>query len=137
MSAENKAIVKSFLQEVLNGKAVASVDKYVAANYVDHSVVPGLPNNREGFKELLNQFFNAFPDMKVTIEDIIAEEDRVVLRVTSSGTHKGEFMGIAPTGKSFSIGEIHIMRMENGQMVEHWGIEDNMSMMQQLGVIPS
>ena len=137
MSAENKAIAKSFLQEVLNGKAVASVDKYVAANYVEHSVLPGLPNNREGFKELLNQFFNAFPDMKVTIEDIIAEEDRVVLRVTSSGTHKGEFMGIAPTDKSFSIGEIHIMRMENGQMVEHWGIEDNMSMMQQLGVIPS
>lgn len=137
MSAENKAIVKSFLQEVLNGKAVASVDKYVAANYVDHSLAPGLPNNREGFKELLNQFFNAFPDMKVTVEDIIAEEDRVVLRVTSSGTHKGEFMGIAPTSKSFSIGEIHIMRMENGQMIEHWGIEDNMSMMQQLGVIPS
>ena len=137
MSAENKAIAKSFLQEVLNGKAVASVDKYVAANYVEHSVLPGLPNNREGFKELLNQFFNAFPDMKATVEDIIAEEDKIVLRVTSSGTHKGEFMGIAPTGKSFSIGEIHIMRMENGQMVEHWGIEDNMSMMQQLGVIPS
>ena len=80
---------------------------------------------------------SAFPDFKATIEHLIAEGDKVVLHMTWTGTQKGEFMGIPPTGKSISINVIDIVRIADGQVVEHWGIMDQMAMMQQLGVIPA
>jgi predicted ester cyclase len=80
---------------------------------------------------------NAFPDFKATIDDIVAESDKVVIRMTWSGTHKGEFMGIPATGKRVSFGVIDIMRIAGGKLVEHWGQTDTMGMMQQLGAIPA
>ena len=82
-------------------------------------------------------FRSAFPDFKVTIDDMIAEGDKVVVRGTWSGTHKGEFMGIPATGKSVSFGVIDTVRIAGGKMVEHWGLMDNFRLMQQLGVIPA
>ena len=82
-------------------------------------------------------FMGAFPDMSFLIENLIAEEDKVVMRITSTGTHHGDLIGIAATGKKISYGEIHVVRLAGGKIVEHWGIEDQMGMMQQLGVIPS
>jgi predicted ester cyclase len=79
---------------------------------------------------------SAFPDFKATIEDIVAEGDKVVVRQTFSGTHKGEFMGVPPTGKSISIGVIDIIRVDGGKFVEHWGQMDTTGMIQQLGAIP-
>jgi predicted ester cyclase len=79
---------------------------------------------------------SAFPDFKATIKQLIAEGDKVVLYMTWTGTQKGEFMGVPPTGKSISIDVIDIMRIAEGQFVEHWGVMDQMAMMQQLGVIP-
>jgi predicted ester cyclase len=82
-------------------------------------------------------FRGAFPDFKVTIDDLIAEGDKVVIRATWNGTQKGEFMGIPPTGKRVSFGVIDIIRMAGGKAVEHWGQMDSMGMMQQLGVAPA
>ena len=86
---------------------------------------------------MLSIFRSAFPDFKATIDDIIAEGDKVVIRQTFSGTHKGEFMGIAPTGKRVSFGVMDIVRIAGGKFVEHWGQMDSMGMMQQLGAIPT
>ncbi len=80
---------------------------------------------------------SAFPDFKATIDDILAEDDKVVLRMTWNGTQKGEFLGVPATGKRVSFGVIDIIRIANGKLVEHWGQMDSMSMMQQLGAIPA
>ena len=74
--------------------------------------------------------------MQVTVEDLIAEGDKVVGRMTASGTHKGEFMGAAPTNKVVTMQETHICRFSQGKVVEHWGLEDSMGLMQQLGLVP-
>ncbi len=84
----------------------------------------------------MQMFFSAFPDIKVTTHHLVAEGDMVVEYQTTEGTHQGELMGIPATGKTVSITEMHMVRIANGQAVEHWGLADNMTMMQQLGIIP-
>ena len=80
-------------------------------------------------------FRNAFPDLAITEEDLIAEDDKVVMRQVTTGTHQGDFMGIAATGKKVEMHDIHIVRLADDKIVEHWGVEDNLGMMQQLGVV--
>ena len=113
------------------------VDELVGANIIDHSPMPGQGPGSEGLKDALTMFRGAFPDLQVTIEDMIAEGEKVVVRVTMRGTHQGEFMGIPATNKKIEIGEMHIVRFAGGKMVEHWGQEDSLGTMQQLGVIPT
>ena len=86
---------------------------------------------------MMGMFFTAFPDLDVHIDELIAEGDTVVGRMTTSGTHKGDFMGIPATGKKATFTEMHMIRLANGKMVDHWGNSDDLGMMQQLGVIPS
>ena len=106
----------------------------LAPGFVDHEELPpGIPPGREGVKQLTNMFRSAFPDFKATIDDMIGEGDKVVARQTWSGTHKGEFMGVPPTGKKVSFGVIDIVRIAGGKVVEHWGQMDGMGMMKQLG----
>jgi steroid delta-isomerase-like uncharacterized protein len=138
MSAEqNKALVRQMVEEMFNRGNISVADKFLAPDFVEREELPpGIPRDREGVKQLTAMFRSAFPDFKATIDDIIAEGDKVVIRQTWSGTHKGEFMGIPPTGKRVSIGVIDIIRMAGGKGVEHWGQMDNMRMMQQLGVVP-
>ncbi len=135
MSGVNKAIAKSFVQEVINGGDLSAVDKYMAADIKDHTPMPGIPEGPEGFKELLTMLRGAFPDMHSSLDHVIAEDDKVAMFGTFTGTHKGEFMGIPATGKQVSMNEFHLVRMQDGKMVEHWGVEDNMAMMTQLGVV--
>jgi steroid delta-isomerase-like uncharacterized protein len=138
MSTEqNKELVRQFIEEVFNKGNVHMVDSLVAPTFVEHEELPpGIPNDREGVKLLPNMMHSAFPDFKATIEDMIADGDKVVIRMTWEGTQKGEFMGIPPTGKSMSIGVIDIMRIASGQLVEHWGQMDSAALMQQLGAMP-
>lgn len=84
---------------------------------------------------MIGGFLAAFPDFHATIEDMVAEGDKVVVRVTATGTHQGDFMGIPATGKPFKYQEIHIARIADGKMAEHWGVEDTLGMLQQLGVV--
>lgn len=85
----------------------------------------------------MGMFFSAFPDLHANIDMLVAEGDVVVGRMTTTGTHRGEFMGIAATGKQVSFTETHIVRIANGKAVEHWGNSDDLAMMQQIGVVPT
>ena len=137
MSEENKATFRKLIEEGFVQGNTAVVDELVGANIIDHSPMPGQGPGSEGLKDALTMFRGAFPDLQVTIEDMIAEGEKVVVRVTMRGTHQGEFMGIPATNKKIEIGEMHIVRFAGGKMVEHWGQEDSLGMMQQLGVIPT
>ena len=133
---ENKALMHRFYEEISKGN-LAVVDELIAADVVEHSsFVPEQAPGRQGTLELFTMIRAAFPDLRVTVEDMVAEGDKVVARGTFGGTHKGEFMGIAPTGKQITIGVIEIVRIAGGKMVEHWNVVDNLGMMQQLGVVP-
>ena len=134
---ENKAIVDRYREEVFNEKTLAATEKYVSPSYVRHD--PGAPaevRGPDGVKQLATMFFAAFPDIHFTAEDIIAEGDLVVQRLTSHGTHQGAFMGIPPTGKSLTVTAIEIFRIAGGKIVEQWVEADYLGLMQQLGVIP-
>jgi len=133
---ENKVTVRMFYDEVLNRRNLGVIDKVTAENYVDHTAAPGLPPGREGEKLWFQMLHAAFPDGQTTIDDIIAEGDKVVVRGTMTGTHSAEFMGIPATGKEVKISGIDITRFENGLSAEHWGQWDVAGLMVQLGVAP-
>ena len=139
MSTEqNKALVRQMVEEVFNRGNISLADKFLAPDFVEHEQLPpGVPSGREGVKQLTAMIRNTFPDFKATIEDVIAEGDKVVIRMTWTGTQKGEFMGVPPTGKRVSFQVFDIIRVAGGKFVEHWGQMDNMGMMQQLGAIPA
>jgi predicted ester cyclase len=138
MSAEdNKATNRRFYEEVINQKHLAVVDEIAGANYVNHSFPPGLPPGREGLKAFVGAFHAAFPDGQLSIDQMIGEGETVATRLTFRGTHTGDFLGIAPTGKQVAVPALDMARFADGKMVEHWGGPDQMSLMQQLGVIPS
>jgi len=133
---QNKALLSRMIEEVFNRGKISLVDDFLAPDFVEQEELPpGIPPGPEGVKQLSSLFRSAFPDLKVKIDDTIADGDKVVVRCTWSGTHKGEFMGIPPTGKSVSFGVIDIVRFAGGKIVEHWGQMDAMRMMQQLGAV--
>jgi steroid delta-isomerase-like uncharacterized protein len=134
---ENRTTIRHFLEELFNQQDMSAIDRYLASEYVDHVVPPGVPPTRDGFRQFISMFFVALPDFHYTIDDVLADGDKVAVRLTAQGTQQGEFMGIPPTGKQATWGEMHIGRMQDGKIVEHWGQVDNMSMLQQLGVIPT
>ena len=137
MSEENKAKVRRLYSGLSSQGDLSVADGLVAENFVDHNPPgPGIAPGREGFKQVFAGFLSAFPDMAITIDDQVAEGDKVVTRITASGTHQGDYMGMPATGKSFSIGAVDIFRFEGGKIVERWGQGDTMGMMQQLGVMP-
>ena len=136
MSAEgNKAIVRRFVEEVQNGGDLMVLDELAAPGYVNHSAPPGVPADREGLKQLTAMFRRAFPDGRMTIEDMVAEGDRVATRKTFRGTHRGELMGIPPTGREVAIGLIDIVRLGGGKVVESWSAADDLGLLQQLGAL--
>ncbi len=138
MSTEdNKAAVRRFYEEVINKKNLAAIDEFIDPHGIDHALPPGMPGGIEGSKQFIGMYLTAFPDLHFTVEDMIAEGDRVVSRLTTRGTHKGALMGIPPTGKQVTITGIDINRIVGGKSVEHWLEMDTMGMMQQLGVIPA
>jgi steroid delta-isomerase-like uncharacterized protein len=129
----NKALFKTFVDEVMNNGNMAKVDELMAADFVEHEEMPpGTPPGREGCKAFFVMFRKAFPDTKVTIDDLMAEGDKVMALETWTGTNKGSFMGMPATGRTVSFQCVDVVRMENGKAVEHWGVADRMGMMQQL-----
>jgi steroid delta-isomerase-like uncharacterized protein len=134
---ENKALVRRVFEELLNKKNLAAVDESYAAGYVYHG--PGGQDTKgpEAFKQLIGGLHTAFPDFHDTIEDQIAEGDKVVTRFIDRGTHQGEFQGIAPTGKRFTMTGLLITRIQDGKIAEEWEELDLLGLMQQLGAIPA
>jgi len=138
MSTEdNKAVSRRFYEEVINQKQLAVINEVAGDNYLSHDFPPGLPPGREGLNIFISVFHAAFPDGHLTIDQMIAEGDTVATRLTFHGTHTGEFQGIAPTGKKVTIPALDMARFESGKLVEHWGGPNQMSLLQQLGVIPA
>jgi predicted ester cyclase len=133
---EKKALVRREIEEAWHKGNLMVVDEIYAANFIDHSPFPGTTPDREGIKQFIKIIRDAFPDIKLTIEDLISESDKVVERVTATGTNKGEFMGTTPTGKQITVPIITINRFTGDKIVERWSISDQLAMMRQLGVIP-
>ncbi len=133
---ENKAIERRFFEEVVNKGNLAVLDELLAPDFVDHSASPGIAPDREGYKQFFAMTHSAFPDFHSTLEDMFAEGDKVVQRFTARGTHQGEWMGIAPTGKQMTIPGIAIHRITGGKIVEDWVSMDMLGALQQLGVVP-
>ena len=136
MSTEQNKTVANNIPAELNKRNLGILDQVIDAKGVDHAVPPGMPQTRETTKQFLSALISAFPDLTYTIEDTIAEGDRVTQRVTASGTMKGEFMGMQPSGKKATWSEIHILRFGNGKVVEHWANVDQLGMLTQLGFMP-
>ena len=136
MSEENKVLNRRIF-EAIGNKNLDALDELIAADTVDHVLPPELPPGLDGQKAFIGMFISAFPDIKMTVEDEIAEGDKVVTRWTAAGTHTGELMGIPATGKQVTMKGVDINRFSGGKNVEHWGQLDQMGLMQQLGVIPT
>jgi steroid delta-isomerase-like uncharacterized protein len=140
MSTEaNKAIVVQLYEEVWNCGNLDLADKLIALQAVDHDpqLPPGPPGGPQGLKAAVTMRRRAFPDDHHTIEDLIAEGDKVVARLTRIDTHLGTFLDLPPTGKHISTTSIHIFRFADGQLVEHWASRDDLGLLQQLGAVPA
>jgi steroid delta-isomerase-like uncharacterized protein len=133
---DNKATVTKFLDRVNKGDLTV-IDEIFDPAFVDHEAMPGVPPGREGLKQFFAMYLKAFPDMKVSVTHLIAEGDTVLIHHLTTGTNKGDFMGMPATGKAVNFDEMHLVRLAHGKVVEHWGVEDTMTMMQQLGLVPS
>jgi steroid delta-isomerase-like uncharacterized protein len=137
MSTEdNKALVRRAYEEIWGKGDFAVEQELVATDVVDHNAPAGLPPGLEGHHQGLVMFRNAFPDLQITLGDLIAEGDKVVDRWTMCATHTGPFMNIPPTGKQVTVTGMDISRIKNGKIVEYWHQEDMLGLLQQLGVIP-
>jgi steroid delta-isomerase-like uncharacterized protein len=135
MSAEeNKAIMRRFWDVWEEGN-IELLDELLAPEYINHTLAaPDLPPGPEGVKAVVSMFRSAMSDLKVVIEDMVAEGEKVVTRYALEGTHKGELFGVAPTGRGLSIKSMTVERVVEGKIIEHWRVTDEMGMMRQLGV---
>ena len=134
---QNRAIVRRYYDEVLNGGTVAVLDEIAVEDYIENDPFPGMGNGREQLKLRAGALLSAFSPCTFKIEDIVAEGDRVAVRWRSRGTQSGEFMGIPPTNRSYEIAGIDFHRLADGRMAEHWHVVDQLSQLQQLGLLPS
>ena len=136
MSTEaNKAIVRRY-QQLLNKNKLDALGEVVAEDFQMPDLFPGLPQGIAGARMIHQIGIAGMPDWHVTIEDLIAEGDKVAARITMTGTQTGEFVGLPPSDKKVTISGMYIARIANGKIVEHRGIEDALGMLQQLGAIP-
>ncbi len=129
---ENKAIIRRRVEEIWNSGNLTTADELIVTDYASNGQAIG----REGFKQFVTSVRTAFPDLYFTIEDLIAEGDKVVVRYTGRGTHKGDFSGIPATGKQVIFTGIDLFCIADGKMAEEWLNFDRLGMLQQLGMIP-
>ncbi len=136
MSA-NKEIIRRLVDGVWKDRDLTMIDDLVAEDYIGHDPTqPGPITGKAGFKQFVGMYQSAFEDASVTIDDQIAEGDKVVTRWTGRGTHTGELMGIAPTGKEVTVSGLTVSRIANGKIAEEWELMDALGMLVQLGAVP-
>jgi steroid delta-isomerase-like uncharacterized protein len=132
--AESKAVVRRLIEEVWTGGNVAVADEVIATNFVRHGpTAEGEVRGREGLKRLVGMYRTAYPDLRIRLEDQVAEGAQVVTRWTASGTHRGALMGITPTGKTIMVAGVIVDRVVGGKIETEWAFYDVMGMLQQLG----
>jgi len=136
MSQEQQiAAFRKVVEQAYSRGDLAVLDEVFAADFVEHQA--GIvPPNLDGVKGSITALRSAFPDLTLTVEDIIAGGDRTWARLTGRGTHSGPFMGLPPTGRSFAITVIDICRFSDGKIAEHWGVADQLTLMVQIGALP-
>ncbi len=133
---DNRAIVRRLIEEVYNQGNLAVADELYSMDAVRHDpATPDVGRGPEFAKQIASRYRRAFPDLRLTIADMVVEGDKVATRWASTGTHQGELEGVAPTGKNFSLSGISIARFANGKIVEEWVNWDALGMMKQLGII--
>jgi steroid delta-isomerase-like uncharacterized protein len=136
MSTEtNKTLARRVFEEVLNGKNLDLLDEVAAPDYIEHSPLPGQGTGIDGIRDRYTMLFNAF-DFRFSVDDVIAEGDKVVLRWTQTGTHIGPLFGMPATGRSSRTTGIEIWRVADGRLAEHWDAVDVYGQLMQLGLIP-
>ncbi len=132
----NKEVARRFYDEVFNERRVEVLDELAVSDYEEHDPLPGQGTGLEGLKGRVRMVIDGL-DPHFLIEDMIAEGEKVVVRWTNSGTNSGAFLGMPPTGRSFSIQGIDIYRLADGKLAEHWHVVDMLAHMQQLGLLPT
>jgi steroid delta-isomerase-like uncharacterized protein len=138
VSEENKALARREIEEVFTQGNLEVADEIYAADFVDHDLSLSWDiHGPEEMKEYVGMYRSAFPDLRVTLEDQVAEGDKVVNRWTARGTHRGEYMGASPSGKEVEFTGIHISRIARGKLAESWQNYDALGLMQQIGIIPT
>jgi steroid delta-isomerase-like uncharacterized protein len=133
---ESKVVVRRFIDEIFVKGNAEAVDKLATHDFVPHSW-PSVAPGAESLKQAVRRVSAALSDVRMKIEDMIAEDDKVAVRLTAHGTHRGDFMGLTATGKQYSISETHIFHMRDGKVAEHWRDADMLGLMRQLGGLPS
>ena len=136
MGTDLKTTIERIPLEILNQGRYDLIDEIYAPDFVERYAQPGFPPTREGFKQFAMAYRSAFPDLHYTVDDAIEAGDKIVHRLSASGTMKGDFAGMPATGKHATWTEIHIWRVANGQVVEHWGLVDQLGLFVQLGIVP-
>jgi steroid delta-isomerase-like uncharacterized protein len=135
---QNKTIVRRVDIEAFSANGDLSVlDEFVAADVVNHTAPPEMQHGRENLRQLAQLWRAAFPDLRVTVDDILADDDLVVVAWTGGGTHLGSLFGIPPTGKRAAMSGIEFNRMRDGRVVERWGNNDQLGLFVQLGLAPA
>jgi steroid delta-isomerase-like uncharacterized protein len=134
----NKRVARRLADEVFSAGNMRTLDEILATGYVNHNMpVPGIPGTKEGFRRIVAATRDAFPDVHVNVQAVVAEGDLVVFRDTVHATSRGAFFGVPPNGKRLEWSEIHFLRVANGQIVEHWTNFDQLGILRQLGAIPA
>ena len=134
---ENKAVVRRFLDEVISKGNMAALDDVCTPDFIWHGGSVGEFRSLEEFKQGVGPFFTAFPDLRVTADELLGEGSQAVCRYTWHGTHQGDFFGVPATGKRVGVSGISIYRGAGGRIAEEWWLEDLLGLMQQLGVVPA
>jgi steroid delta-isomerase-like uncharacterized protein len=132
----NMTQMKKIYTEVVNKGNIDLMDELCQKDFVEHEALPGVESNLAGVKQFFKMYRAAFPDLKFTVEQMIAKDDKVVTYITITGTQKGEFMGTPASGKKINLNGVDIIRFVDGKAAEHWGVTDTMTMMHQIGAIP-
>ena len=133
----NKALVRRYIEELWNNRDLSVVDEIISPTYLFHSQsAPADLDGPDGVRKHFAMITAAFPDVQFTIEDLIAEGDKVVVLWTGRSTHQGDYMGVAPTGKDLTTVIVAIHRIEDGKLAETWVCWDNLAMLRQLGAFP-
>ena len=138
MSAElHKTLVRRTFDEVMSKGNLSILDEVIGEDYVNHDAPPQVAHGTAGMRAMVTMLRTAFPDLHIQIEELIADDEKVVARTIMTGTHRGPFFGIPATGRSVRQDQVHIIRFASGKGVEHRAVRDDLALMQQLGVVPT
>jgi steroid delta-isomerase-like uncharacterized protein len=135
--AAMEAFARERVEVLFNRGELDRVEEFVTEDFVNHEAWPGEDPGYEGFRLRLRRLRDALPDIHMEVHEVVAGGDLVAYRATLTGTHRGELLGMEPTGRSFSVQHMHMLRMRDGRSSEHWATRDDLGMLQQLGIIPS